>query len=233
MLSIESLKVAVLMLLGGVAAGGQVPPETVAVSNWRGILNVDEERLVVNVTVMSTDSLALMVGSVKNADGENMAFLVPISGEGMVTSTWAVSSLAQNHPLTLWSDGNCLHLELRTGKEPEAIVERAPWLGRGIRPPDVTLLSVLQEDNRAGWPARELFSGIKEFHPEGMAEAEALGDGVWEFSKDPEAQPEALQERWDEIAFRYLETRDRLRRVEELRFVEPPQPPVESEGVIQ
>ena len=233
MLLTASLRVAVLVLLGGVAATGQAPPEVVAVSCWRGVLNMDEERLVVDVAVVATDDLTLMVGSVKNADGENMAFLVPTSGEGLISSTWALSSLAQNHPLTLWSDGNCLLLELRTGKELENFVERAPWLGWGIRAPDITLLSVLQEDNRAGWPARELFSGIKEFYPDGVAEAEARGDVVWELSKDPDAQPETLQERWDEIAFRYLETRDGLRRVEELRFIQLSQPPVEPEGDIQ
>ncbi len=233
MLLTASLRAVALVLLGVGTAGSQPAIESIQASGWYGSLVVFEEELVVNVTVVKHDDLALMVGSVKNEGGENMAFFVPTSGEGLITSTWAITSLDQNHPSTLWSDGNCLLLEVRTTKEPEALVDRALWLGWGVRAADVTLLSAIQDEVGRSWSAQQMFMGLRGFYPDGETEAEELGKVVWESSKDATMQPKMLQDRWNEIAFRYLETRDRLRRVDALRIVEVPEPPVESTVVVE
>jgi len=230
MQSIVFLRVAPLLLVVSAAAGAGTPVVEVEAAGWFGSIYLSEERLTVRVVRATADDLTLMVGSVKNEVGENMAFLVPTSGEGLITSTWTITSLDEKHPTILWSDGNCQLLEARTTKEPREIVDRAPWLGWGVRTPDVSLLSVVRDEVGSMWAVDQLFLGLKGFHPDGETEAGEFGEVDSTFSDDPAMQPEMLQEYWDEIVFRYFETRDRLRLVDSLRVVDEDDPPVEPEG---
>jgi hypothetical protein len=228
MLLTESLRIVFLALFCGASSGDPGVPTGVLVSEWMGSLPAFEERLVVDVAVAATGDFTFVVGSVKNADGENMAFLIPTAGEGLVSSTWGTSSHGQDFPVTLWSDGNCILINPRRTKDPRNLSERAPWLGWGIRSSDVAMLSVLQQDNRSGWPVRELFFGLSGFYPDDVSEGDAVEQVDWTSSRSADAEPRELEKHWNEIVERYLETRTRLRRVEELTLIGASSPPTVS-----
>ena len=202
----------------GVSPRWRSEPAKLDVNGWSGTLLESEEPFVVDVSEVTTDGVALMVGGVKDASGTTMAFLVPTPGEALISSAWAVSSLAEDAALTLWSDGTCEHLALRTTRSPADLDKRAPWLGWAVSESDVAALSALQGSEDEFWPVQEMWLGLGPFHPQGGLDVpvEITRKGI----TNPLEQPEMLQQYWSEIVNRFLRGRDRLERVEELRIVE-------------
>lgn len=203
-----------VFLVTGTAVESSAHTDDVVASSWRGIIEHDDGKLLVDLAFIRAENLQLTLGSVKSAEGDNMAFLVPTSGEGLISSTWTEFSLAQDVPVVLWSDGACVLAERRVGGAPAKTIELAPWLGWGIRPPDVVLLTLIYKTGRAGWAGNELFQGLNTAYPEATIEAEDFKAVVWQEVEPPGGDhPIPLQEHWDEIMLRFTETRNRLKRM--------------------
>jgi hypothetical protein len=192
-------------------------PVILDVNGWSGTLPELEEHFVVDVSEVTTDGVSLMVGGVNDAFGTTMAFLVPTSGEALISSTWASTSLAEDAALTLWSDGNCEHVALRITQSPVDLDKRAPWLGWAVSPADVFALSDLQRGGDETWPVGEMWLGLGSFHPQNGEDFEV--EITRTDSNSLFEQPEMLQQYWSEIVDRFVRARERLERAEELRFV--------------
>jgi hypothetical protein len=209
---IRFLSATLLVVVGTPAGAVDVPDKAIAGSNWRGILTVSEERLLVDVEVVSVGDLELTIGSVKSEEGVNMAFLVPSSAKGLITSTWASPSEVDT-PLILWSDGNCVLLESRAGKESPQMAEVAPWLGWTVSSIDVKLLAAAAREGTPSWVAATMLSATEGFYPNESDDVNAVGALLWHPQKAAGEPPSQLLDHWEAVSLRFMETRDRLRRI--------------------
>jgi hypothetical protein len=187
-------------------------PRTFA-RTWRGTVDLAGEAVVLDTIEAQRGRLTLVVGRVSNSSGENMAFLVPTSGKGLISTTWVASRRFAGAPLVVWSDGSCRDVRVRFDHTVGDLRRTAPWLEWGLRADDGELLALIDRSGVAtGLTFRVLAGELIRFW-------DINDDGVALGSKDisvAAAISDSVADRWDSIALRYTTTRSHLLAIDAL-----------------
>jgi hypothetical protein len=189
----------------------------VAVETFRGIERTQHGALLVDFAEATLGDQQLIVGRVGNELGENMVFFVPSSGKSLLSRTIGEGGNGPADLLAYWSDGNCDSLIQVKGGGSAYLKTRAQWLAWSVHEVDVIVLSQMTDLEIIGRAALEVHEGLSVFFVEPEDGQEVTSVSKWESDASSPTRPPQLDERWDEILSRYIQTTTKVRQVRDLR----------------